>query len=44
MSLILSIYDHSVMTYIKFHEEGISLEELLPFDRPNTNEFVHSEP
>ena len=43
MKQILSKYDHKVMMYVKFHEDVIRLEKLLPFDRKNINASVHLE-
>ena len=45
MKLTLSIYDHSVMMHVKFHEDVIWCRGviILPFVRLNINGFVHSE-
>ena len=41
MKLIRSINDHSMMMRVKFNDEVIVADELLPFDRLNINAFVH---
>ena len=39
MKLILNMYDHSVMTHMKFHHDVTSYGDLLPFDFLNFSDF-----
>ena len=44
MKLILNIYEHVVVIHVKFHAGFSSIEELLPFDCLNFNDFFGHQP
>ena len=44
MKLILNIYDHGVAMHMKFLRVSSVIEELLPFNCQNFNDFFHPQP